>query len=1714
MVNRKNTWSFEKTYGQLKKQSMVILINSCNNQSRPSSVQQGFKEIKSKRRVSLNDSIEDERHLLKKPSPNRSYSEGYLNDNNDTDIDQDFDCSNSDLSTHRNIFMEPDQRGAARSSSFERQSPIHQLEDQIQFYERVKDTFLANLDKPACLSPQSSSPKRRRSTSSEQKFLQCDKLVYKVCDNGDHATLSELTMQMPREHRLVQSVSVPAIVVHETRKENEKSIENYGCHGNRDQNIDKSTEKASFRAEQIFNQQHSTQSLKQQCDKFTRTKLCSFLSSASKQRHKMDDQPHLATCSTDSRVLLHCDDEPDEFFVAISSQSLRTGSCPEFYWHRSAKCSPKRARSQTDLVALKSYENITQSNYVQMINSMIHGAVSDMADPDYADYLKRHVQGLFDNLAPVLMKSKSNEEIAMASPSRLKISPSQTMPKSLSFDFELLADHAADDAMDFSKFGLGIRDHASSDDSLRSDELERSFLHSHSDDDSETRRLIPTDSDDDDDEDEDGEKRAQSAELSDSLEDDVIIECKIDYRVKSGSDSDSSSTDSDEMEGRSCSAYDNMKERAGMSGEEPESAMLSTSVHSVNSLVNETLASLASLNSEEKSGDEEDGPEFILADDFADLDENWLQEDDWFGCGTMRPAESMHSVRQLEPIAEEEEEIVLKKSHDLKDLFDSVENFKISFEYKYRPESEKLRSQECNISSLLGSTAPTVQKQRSSVHSGHQKGLTLTQQNEQQSSCVDMKIGEEVRETHNGESVSGCVEQVQKNCFIQIGKVDHTLTEKIDDDEHQVEVNKDLESEHGQGKDNDRVPNENNGESLAECFEEIQKNCFLQVEIDHREQNDESLTSQESSETLTEKVDPEENLEEVQEDLESKNNQGSDNNSVQNDKNGESLTECFEEIQKNCFLQVEIDHREQNDELFKIQESCETLTEKVDPEENLEEVQEDLQSKNNQGSDIKSVQNDKNGENLTECFEEIQKNCFLQVEIDHRDQNDELFKIQESCETLTEKIDDDEHQVEVHRDLESEYGKEKGNDRAQNENNGESLTECFEEIQKNCFLQVEIDHREQNDESLESGKNIDHIHSDHSLESIAHQKVEVKHQNDESLTSQGSCETLTEKFDDEKYQVEVHRELESKNNQRSGNKSAQNDKNGESLTECFEEIQKNCFLQVEIDHIDQNDELFTIQESCGTFTEINDFKIYSIESENGHESDNKKVQNDENGENLTECFEEIQKNCFLQVKIEHKGQNDESLTSQESCETLTEKVDPEENLEEVHRDLEGEYGQGSDNNSVQNDKNGESLTECFEEIQKNCFLQVEIDHREQNDESLESGKNIDHIHSDHSLESIAQQKVEVKHQNDESLTSQGSCETLTEKFDDEKYQVEVHRELESEHGQGKDNDRAPNENNGERLTECFEEIQKNCFLQVEIDHREQHDESLTSQKSCETFADKNDQTSGNNRAPSPAGCFEETKIEIKDQEEHDESLTSQTESSETLAEDSIVHLQINQDKISDNNTFNLTQETNESIGNQSLTSWYEHIETNRCLLQVQIKHKDQHDESLTSQESCDQELEIKCQKNESVDSDTILNETLTEDQAETSLHGKHGAASKSCSSIETTSEKCEETQKDSVLETRYCEWCESDSGSDALPSQKRADMQKDSLLDTQYTANGDDTSSSECQSADNVTDEEEIHVEYFEYVISNDLYEQVHAAECPIERKCDSELDLSKLELN
>ena len=188
------------------------------------------------------------------------------------------------------------------------------------------------------------------------------------------------------------------------------------------------------------------------------------------------ESPHNKNSMSSRSPNTAAEDEEDEFFLAISSSRLETGSCPHFFWYQTAPTNSgpipdknhilrRKTKSFSDLSGsiLKSYENITHTNYVQMVNSMITGAISDVADPEYVEYVKRHIQGLFYNYTPVLLKSRSNEEMSIYSPSRDQIAEaiSQSMPKSLSFDLQLIEESRLnlehlEDAMDFSKFGLGI----------------------------------------------------------------------------------------------------------------------------------------------------------------------------------------------------------------------------------------------------------------------------------------------------------------------------------------------------------------------------------------------------------------------------------------------------------------------------------------------------------------------------------------------------------------------------------------------------------------------------------------------------------------------------------------------------------------------------------------------------------------------------------------------------------------------------------------------------------------------------------------------------------------------------------------------------------------------------------------------------------------------------------------------------------------------------------------------------------------------------------------------------------------------------------------------------------------------------------------------------------------------------------------------------------
>ena len=190
--------------------------------------------------------------------------------------------------------------------------------------------------------------------------------------------------------------------------------------------------------------------------------------------------------------------------------------------------------------------------------------------------------------------------------------------------------------------------------------------------------------------------------------DDVIIDCKVDYRIRN-EDSDSSITDtmsSSMVSERRNSEYDNLNSAgtaqatvielgkkedtnplvssSSASLVDVDGAALSTSINSVASLDNnnpnnnannETLPSFTSITSNEflnKSCDdeEEETVEYSFVEDFTDLskelDDNWIQDDDvWFGSSvSQKPLAnttttttipvSMHPPRLLHRIEEEE----------------------------------------------------------------------------------------------------------------------------------------------------------------------------------------------------------------------------------------------------------------------------------------------------------------------------------------------------------------------------------------------------------------------------------------------------------------------------------------------------------------------------------------------------------------------------------------------------------------------------------------------------------------------------------------------------------------------------------------------------------------------------------------------------------------------------------------------------------------------------------------------------------------------------------------------------------------------------------------------------------------------------------------------------------------------------------------------------
>ena len=199
--------------------------------------------------------------------------------------------------------------------------------------------------------------------------------------------------------------------------------------------------------------------------------------------------------------------------------------------------------------------------------------------------------------------------------------------------------------------------------------------------------------------------------------DDVIIDCKVDYRIRN-EDSDSSITDtmsSSMVSERRNSEYDNLNSATGTAqatvielGKKEETnplvssssaslvdvdgAALSTSINSVASLDNnnnpnnnpnnETLPSFTSITSNEflnKSYDEEEETvEYSFVEDFTDLskelDENWIQDDDvWFGSSasqkplanttTTNIPVSMHPPRLLHRIEEEESSLSVEAEH-------------------------------------------------------------------------------------------------------------------------------------------------------------------------------------------------------------------------------------------------------------------------------------------------------------------------------------------------------------------------------------------------------------------------------------------------------------------------------------------------------------------------------------------------------------------------------------------------------------------------------------------------------------------------------------------------------------------------------------------------------------------------------------------------------------------------------------------------------------------------------------------------------------------------------------------------------------------------------------------------------------------------------------------------------------------------------------------
>ncbi len=173
------------------------------------------------------------------------------------------------------------------------------------------------------------------------------------------------------------------------------------------------------------------------------------------------------------------------------------------------------------------------------------------------------------------------------------------------------------------------------------------------------------------------ENKKLNTTVEESVEE-ILIECKVDYRYRNEDDTDTSmsesvSTDSDCSE-RKNSEYDNINSNHGGSSEDvnksnnndnPNDDINSvTSVESGNNQNNnnETLPSFTSITSNDicnnKSFDEDE-----FTDDFTDiskeLDDNWIQDDDvWFGNSshnsniTPKATVSMHP-RMLHPIEEE-----------------------------------------------------------------------------------------------------------------------------------------------------------------------------------------------------------------------------------------------------------------------------------------------------------------------------------------------------------------------------------------------------------------------------------------------------------------------------------------------------------------------------------------------------------------------------------------------------------------------------------------------------------------------------------------------------------------------------------------------------------------------------------------------------------------------------------------------------------------------------------------------------------------------------------------------------------------------------------------------------------------------------------------------------------------------------------------------------